>query len=266
MTLAYIAVFIFGCCIGSFLNCAIYRMEHQKRFVKGRSFCPKCKHKLSCCDLIPILSFLILKGRCRYCKQKIAIQYLIAEIATGLLFLLIFNFQFSIFNEFSIFQFLKLLYLLSVACLLEVIFIYDLKHYIIPDRLVFPAIGLAFLYQFFLFLNCKLKIENLTNLALAILVSSGFFFLIWLISRGRWLGFGDVKLALFMGLFLGWPNILMALFFAFISGAIIGLILIVLQKKKMKSEVPFGPFLVAGTFFALFLGEKIFNWYLSFIL
>ncbi|MFH0739912.1 MAG: A24 family peptidase [bacterium] len=156
-----------------------------------------------------------------------------------------------------------------VSCLLEVIFIYDLKHYIIPDSLVFSAIIIVLLFNILnLFVNCKLKIENcdsLLNSIIAIVVSAGFFFLIWLVSRGRWMGFGDVKLALFMGLFLGWPNILIALFFAFISGSVIGLILIALQKKKMKSQVPFGPFLIAGTFVGLFWGEKIISWYLNLI-
>jgi prepilin signal peptidase PulO-like enzyme (type II secretory pathway) len=129
--------------------------------------------------------------------------------------------------------------------------------------LVFLAIGIAAVFLAISFFYEKTPVKDHL---FAALFAFGFFFIIWAISKGKWMGFGDVKLALFMGLFLGWPNILAALFFAFISGSIIGLILIALQKKKMKSEVPFGPFLVAGTFFALFWGEKAFNWYLSFIL
>ena len=256
MVLAYIIVFIFGCVIGSFLNCVLYRTEHKKGFVKEGSFCPKCKHNLAWYDLVPIVSFAILGGKCRYCKKRIAVQYLIAEIATGTLFVLIFNFQFSIFNEFPIFQFSKLLCLLVIACLLEMIFVYDLKHFIIPDKFVFSAIGIIFFYQ--VFGNYGI----LVNFVLAAVVASGFFFLIWLVSGGKWMGFGDVKLAFLMGLFLGWPNILVALFLAFILGSIVGLALIALKKKGMKSEVPFGPFLITGTFLALFWGERIINWYL----
>jgi len=262
MLLIILIVFIFGCFIGSFLNCVVYRMENKKSFAKGRSFCPKCKHTLAWSDLIPVISFLFLRGKCRYCKKKISWQYPVVEIITGLLFLLI-------FNQFSILEFSKLLYLLVVSCLLEVIFIYDLKHYIIPDRVIFPAIIIVFLFRILDFIrNFKLEIRNydlLLNLTMAIVVSAGFFFLLWLISRGRWMGFGDVKLALFMGLFLSWPNILVALFFAFILGSVIGLILIALQKKKMKSQMPFGPFLIAGTFVGLFWGTKIINWYLNLI-
>ena len=253
MTLIYIAVFIFGCVIGSFLNSVLYRMEQGKSFIKGRSFCPKCKHSLVWYDLIPIFSFLFLLGKCRYCKKKIAVQYLIAEISTGILFLLVY-----IFIGLDI----SLIYFLIVACLLEMIFIYDLKHSIIPDKLVFSAIGISIVFLAVSFFYEKVPIKDHLFSALA---ASGFFFIIWAVSKGKWMGFGDVKLALFMGLFLGWPNILTALFFAFIAGAIIGLILIALQKKKIKSEVPFGPFLIAGTFFALFWGEKIFNWYLNLI-
>ncbi len=262
MVLFYILVFIFGCCLGSFLNCIVCRLENKKSFTKGsprrsrllatlrgRSFCPKCKHTLAWLDLVPIFSFLFLCGKCRYCNQKIAKQYLIVEIATGILFLIMYSFFGLNIN---------LIYFLIIACLLEIIFIYDLKHYIIPDKLVFSAIGIALIYSIFSGL--------FFNFLMAGLVASGFFFLLWLVSRGKWMGFGDVKLALFMGLFLGWPNILIALFFAFILGSIIGIVLIALQKKKMKSQVPFGPFLIAGTFVGLFWGQNIINWYLNLIL
>ncbi len=259
MVLFYIIIFILGCVIGSFLNCVIYRMESKKSFTKGRSFCPKCQHTLAWYDLIPVFSFILLKAKCRYCKKKISWQYPALEIATGLL--LILNFKFLILNQILILNFKFLItavYLLIINSLLILIFIYDLKHYIIPDKLVFSAIGLALVFGI---LN-----GSLLNFIIAGLVASGFFFLIWLVSQGKWMGFGDVKLTLFMGLFLGWPNILVSLFFAFVSGSVIGLVLIVLQKKKMKSEVPFGPFLIAGTFFALFWGDKLINWYLNLIL
>ncbi len=256
MTLVYIAFFIFGCCIGSFLNCVVYRLESKKSFTGGRSFCPKCKHNLAWYDLIPVLSFILLKAKCRYCKKKIAKQYLIVEVATGVLFAVIVNYELGIMNyEWWSFVFiLNSLFLILNSCFLLLIFIYDLKRYIIPDKLVFSAIGIALLFD--------ILSGSLFNFLIAGLVASGFFFLLWLISRGRWLGFGDVKLSLFMGLFLGWPNILVALFFAFVSGSVIGLALIVSKKKKLKSQVPFGPFLIAGTFVGLFWGEKIINWYL----
>jgi prepilin signal peptidase PulO-like enzyme (type II secretory pathway) len=293
MIILHIFIFCFGLVVGSFLNCVIYRLEKNESFFGGRSYCPNCKHKLSWQDLIPILSFIELKGKCRYCKQKISWQYPIVETVTALLFLLIFNSQFLwieqssrlpvglLSKQFPIsnFYFLfSIFYFLISACFLIIIFVYDLRHYIIPDEIIFPAIALPILYRVFevlkfdhwnLFKNLKLEIGNfqpLLNPFLSAILASAFFLVIFLISRGKWLGFGDVKLALFMGLFLGFPNILVALFLAFFIGAIIGLGLILGKKKTLKSEVPFGPFLVAGIFIAFFWGNNLINWYLNLFL
>ena len=265
-------VFIFGLCIGSFLNCVIYRLE-QKKSLKGRSFCPHCKHKLLWKDLFPVFSFLFLKGKCRYCHKKISIQYPLVELATGLIFIIIFNLKFEILNQFEIFKFLNLAFLFYIAGSLIVIFVYDLKQYIIPDKVLFPAIIITFIFRILefwnlgLFRNFKLEIGNsatILNFLLAALIASGFFFIIWLISGGRWMGFGDVKLAILMGFLLGMPNVLAALFLAFLFGAIIGIILMVFKKKSLKSEIPFGPFLIAGTFAAIIYGNQIIQWYLNF--
>lgn len=256
-------IFIFGLIVGSFLNCLIYRLEKKEGFILGRSFCPKCRHQLSFFDLIPLLSFFILKGKCRYCSQKISWQYPLVELTTGLLFILIFNFQFPLFSQFSIFNFLKLIFYFSITSFLIVIFVYDLKHYIIPDRIIYPAIILTFIYQLFKIWNLgRGNWFEIWDLILAVLPSL-FFLAINLISQGRWMGFGDFKLAILMGLFIGFPNVLVAFFFSFFVGAIISIGLIILNKKTLKSEIPFGPFLVTGTFIALFWGQEIINWYLT---
>jgi len=256
--LIYLFIFLFGLSIGSFLNCVIYRLE-SKKSLSGRSFCPRCKHTLSWQDLFPVFSYLFLKGKCRYCRAKISIQYPIVEIITGLIFLLIFNFQFSIFNEFPIYQFLNIAFLFYIACVLIIIFIYDLKYYIIPDKVLFPAIAISLVYDF-------ININHLLNFFLAALIASGFFLIIFLISRGRWMGFGDVKLAVLMGLLLGVLNVSLALFLAFFFGGIIGIVLMVYKKKNLKSEIPFGPFLIIGTFLAMLWGPQIINWYLKLFL
>jgi len=251
----YFIVFIFGLIVGSFLNSIIYRLPSGKSFLIQRSYCPYCKHKLSWKDLIPIFSFLILKGKCHYCKKAISWQYPLVELTTAILFLSFFIFHFSFF-------------IFIIACFLIIIFVYDLKHYIIPDKIIYPAIGTAFFYQFLrLVLNevVVLGFGILNPLSSAILASL-FFLLIVLFSRGKWMGLGDVKLAFFMGLFLGFPNILIALFLAFFIGAIIGIGLIMSGKRTLKSEVPFGPFLITGTFIALFWGQAIINWYLNLFL
>jgi prepilin signal peptidase PulO-like enzyme (type II secretory pathway) len=263
----HLFIFIFGAAVGSFLNSVIHRLEKNESFLFKRSSCPSCKHILRWHDLIPVLSFLYLQGRCRYCSQKISWQYPTVEIATGLLFLLIFNFQFSIFNQFPIFNFQSFLFSIFyflISIFLIVIFVYDLKHYIIPDKIVYPAIAISLFYRLFAIWNlpAPLKTEGFLIGGFGILPSLLFLAII-LLSRGIWMGMGDFKLAILMGLILGFPNILVALFLAFFSGAIIGIALIIVGQKTFKSEVPFGPFLITGTFIALFWGEKITNWYLN---
>ena len=130
--------------MGSFLNAAIYRMEKGENALKGRSYCPYCRHQLSWRDLIPLLSFALLGGRCRYCHKNISLQYPIVEIATALLFLLIFSAQ---GGPAPGWQFLNFFYLFAIASLLIVLFVYDLRHYILPDKILLPAIGLAFFWN-----------------------------------------------------------------------------------------------------------------------
>ena len=269
----YTGFFVFGLIIGSFLNAVIYRIWAKRSFLKGRSFCPYCKHPLSWKDLIPLLSFLILRGKCRYCRKPISWQYPLVEISAGLLFVfswsyiitennfLSFNFlppNGELFSVLSLQNLLAVFYLLIVSSLLLVIFVYDLKHYIIPDQIIYPAIIIAGIFSFLPLPEGFNKFSFLSAV-----LAAGFFLAIVLISRGKWMGMGDVKLAFFMGLFLGFPKILPALFLSFLIGAIIGTGLILAKKKTLKSEVPFGPFLIIGTFIALFWGKIIIDWYLN---
>ena len=268
LNLLNLVIFLFGLVTGSFLNCLIYRLYTKKGFLFGRSFCPHCRHKLSWSDLIPVLSFLALKGKCRYCSKKISWQYPLVEIATGILFVLVVNYELGIRNYelFNLETLLASLLMILAFCFLIIIFVYDLKHYIIPDKIIYPAIAIAFLYQLFRNLESgiwNLDFRPLLYPLLSALLASTFFLAIFLISRGKWLGFGDVKLVFFLGLLLGFPNILVALFLAFFIGAGVGILLIAFRKKTLKSEVPFGPFLVSGTFLALFFGQNIVDCYLS---
>jgi prepilin signal peptidase PulO-like enzyme (type II secretory pathway) len=250
------AVFIFGLIVGSFLNCVIYRLGKKKSFLNGRSFCPECFHILSWKDLIPIFSFLILKGKCRYCRKKISLQYPLVEFFTGILFLATFyylrNQLFSLQGIFTLF------YYWTVFSSLIVIFVYDLKNYLIEEKIVYFSILICLIF------NLLFSISEIENKILSLLFVALFFLLIVLISKEKWMGMGDAKLGALMGIFLGWPKIIPALFFSFFVGAIFGIFLIILKKKSLKSEIPFGPFLVSGTIFSSFLGEKIINWYLKF--
>ncbi len=254
----YFFVFILGLCIGSFLNCVIYRMEQDKK-ITGRSFCPHCKKTLRWIDLIPVLSFIFLGGKCRHCKNKISWQYPAVELATGLLFLLIFNYVIAGLTRNPgdwTPAFAGMAFYFYIVASLVVIFVYDLKHYLIPDKILIPATIIAIAYII-------LTSQNFLNYLFASVAASGFFLAIYLFSGGRAIGFGDVKLAVLMGFLLGFPDILVALFFAFVIGAIIGVISILLNKKNLKSEIPFGPFLIFGTFLALFFGQQIIVWYFN---
>ncbi len=298
------AVFVFGLAIGSFLNAFIYRLEvqqglcsapknpttgvastHPLGVTEGRSFCPHCGHTLAWQNLIPLVSFLLLRGKCRYCSKGISWQYPLVEFATAFLFLLIFWSVLPWFCQgvdnlvgLSFPQVLELFYLWAIAALLIGIFVYDLKHYLIPDKMLFPAIGLTLLWRGFE--QFEFGILNLFRISdfgfwislpfiqatLAGILASAFFFAIFLFSGGRAMGFGDVKLTVLLGLFVSWPSILVALFFAFSLGAVCGLFLIAFKKKGFKSEVPFAPFLIMGTAIAFFFGPNVVNFYMNLIL
>lgn len=247
----YLATFFTGLLVGSFLNVVIYRLHSGESIIKKRSHCLMCSHVLVWYELVPVVSFLIQKGKCRACKASISWQYLLVELATGLLFVLM-----------PTGDRITLGYLLFVSSFFIIIFVYDARHYIIPDKIIYPAIATVFLYrifEIFRFGSLQVLLSPLFSAVLACAFFAGIFF----VSRGRWLGFGDVKLAFLMGLFLGWPKILVALFAGFILGGIIGIGLIATHKKTMKSQVPFGPFLVAGTFIAMFFGDGILEWYMA---
>ncbi len=252
-----IIIFSLGLSVGSFLNCLIYRIEEEKS-MKGRSYCPKCKHTLSYLDLFPLFSFLFLKGRCRYCKRKISFQYPLIELITGIVFLFIFSYLFyspsQFWNIWILFEFFSLIIISSLFIL---IFVYDLKHLLIPDIATYLLIFFTFIYSI-------IK-ENLLNGLISAITISLFFLFIYLITKEKGMGFGDVLLSFPLGLFLGYPNFIIALFTSFQLGAIIGIGLIILKKKGIKSQIPFGPFLITGTIIAFLWGEKIIYYYFNFL-
>jgi leader peptidase (prepilin peptidase) / N-methyltransferase len=252
-------IFLLGVFIGSFLNCFMYRLEVGEK-PEGRSYCPKCKKTLKVKDLVPVFSYIFLKGRCRYCREKISLQYPLVELLTGVLFVFI---GFKTLETFIFFEVVTLLYLLVVAFFLVLIFVYDLKHFIIPDFANFSLIGISFAYLLFnSFYNQDLQIflYGIFSALGAFL----FFFALYYFTEGKGMGFGDVKFVVFMGFFLGFPNILVALFVSFVLGAIIGLTLIAMKIKKAKNQIPFGPFLILGTLLGYFYGAELIELYLNY--
>lgn len=253
-----IILFVLGIFIGSFLNVVALRLQKKESFLLGRSYCPACKHKLSALDLVPLLSFLVLQGKCRYCKAKIAWQYPLAELACGLFTLLLFlNFGLS----------LNFVVLFAFLCLMQVIFIVDAKHLIIPDKVAMPAlvIGLVLVV-----INIVLKETSQSTLVLpASIISAllgafgGFilYFLLSLVSKERWMGYGDSKLGAIIGLWLGWPNIVLVVFLSFMIGSVYALILMALGKKGFQDRIAFGPFLILAAVVTIFYGQQIIGWY-----
>ena len=253
-----IIFFILGLIIGSFLNVVIFRFNTERSF-GGRSGCMTCQNKLSWSELVPLLSFFVLRGRCRNCKAKISIQYPIVELISGLVFAGLFlKFQDIFYINTFVFS-VSYAYYAVMFSLLLVIAVYDFKHKIIPDTLslvfgVVTFIGLFFFSNFLFFPHIPSVLEFLSGILLALP-----FAFIWLISKGTWMGLGDAKLALGLGWLLGFSRILSGAVVAFWSGAIIGFLLIVFTKKYgMKSEIPFAPFLVLGVFIAFLFELSLF--------
>lgn len=250
--------FILGLIIGSFLNVVILRFNTEKSF-GGRSACMSCQSKLRPHELIPLLSFLILRGRCFTCKTRISVQYPIVELTTGLIFAGLFlKFQDIFFNSTLIFSF-TYAYYAAIFSLLVVIAVYDLKHKIIPDKLSLVLGVLAFCGIFFFIDGTFIPhtptlLEVLSGALIALP-----FALVWLFSRGTWMGLGDAKIAVGLGYLLGFSRIISGVVFSFWSGAIVGIFLILFSKDyKMKSEIPFAPFLVLGAIIAFFFELHLF--------
>lgn len=284
-----IAVLMFGAIIGSFLNVAVLRLGTGESIARGRSRCFSCARTLGLRELIPIASFLFQRARCRGCGARISWQYPAVELATGIIFLFLWlqvqpNIQFSIFNFQTTFHFLITA---AIASLLIAISVYDIRHNIIPDRFAYPFIVVAFASSVLnfdhwnLFENWKLPaIRNLDvglgieNLPYTLLTGLGlflFFALLWALSSGRWMGFGDAKLAFGIGLWLGWPLGISAALFAFWGGAIAGLALLAFCRRRrnvgapitLKSQIPFGPFLSGGAIASFLIGEAVIRWYVN---
>ncbi|MFA5069877.1 MAG: prepilin peptidase [Patescibacteria group bacterium] len=244
---SYILVAVFGLIIASFLNVVIYRLHEKKSFIKGHSYCPKCQHALKAADLVPIFSFIRLKGRCRYCRQKISWQYPLGEALLALAFCLLFFY----FNWSWSFVF----YLID-TCFLFMIFLYDLKYFLILDQVSLPAIVCALIFSIIMEMP-------LLDLLLGGLIGGVFFLAQYVISRGHWIGGGDIRLGVLMGFILGWEKFLVALFLAYIAGSLVSLILIIVKRRSLKSQLAFAPFLVASTFITLLYGQRILDWYLA---
>jgi leader peptidase (prepilin peptidase)/N-methyltransferase len=266
-----VIVFILGTIIGSFLNVVIFRFNTGAT-LGGRSGCFSCGKKLRSWELVPIVSFLSLRGRCSGCKTKISHQYPLVEFFTGFLFLLFFIRLVPQFHIEELFFFFgQLLLSWIIWSVLVVVFVYDLRHKIIPDKFSIAFSVLALL-QTVLFFS-----QNLISHLVAGTILFLFFFAFWFFSKGKWMGFGDAKLALGIGLYLGLTQGVSAIVFGFWIGAVVALGILLKEKIQhtrlrknskiitMKSEIPFAPFLILGTLLALLLGSDVLSLHLLFV-
>ncbi|MFH1713219.1 MAG: prepilin peptidase [Candidatus Jacksonbacteria bacterium] len=256
MILFYIILFILGLSVGSFINATVYRLQNNKKIINDRSACPKCRHKLAWYDLIPGVSFFVLKGKCRYCRKRILWQYPLIEFLTGIIFIL---------PIIKLPELVPILIYLLFACILMTVFAYDLRYMLIPDKISIPAILIVIIAQFFFsfeIFGLTFAFHYLLNLLLAGFAAASFFMLQFIISKGSWIGGGDIRLGFLMGLMLGWPNIIIGVFLAYIIGAAFSLPLVIIGKKSMKSPVPFGVFLTAAAIITLLWAKTMMQWYL----
>ncbi|MFQ5900417.1 MAG: prepilin peptidase [Thermodesulfobacteriota bacterium] len=249
----YTVVFIFGAMIGSFLNVCIHRLPREQSIVTPPSNCPKCKNHIRCYDNIPILSYILLGGKCRFCKASISVRYPFIEFLTGFFATLLF-FRFGLTADLFI-------YFIFLASLIVITFI-DLDERIIPNEISIPGIGVGLLSSLFL--------SDLTfrDSFIGAIVGGGILitvaFAYHLVTKREGMGGGDIKLLAMIGAFLGWKGALVTLFLGSFVGAFTGIFFMIREGKDTKYAVPFGPFLAIGAFIYLFFGNDIVRWYISF--
>ena len=253
IVLLFFIVFIFGAAIGSFISAAVYRMCIGVSVLFGRSACVICETKLKFYELVPIFSFLGLGGKCKTCKARLAWEYLLTELATGLFFVFIFFYRYFQFWDPNVFGLLVIRDWILIGGFIF-IFIYDLKYQIIPDRVSIPLIFIIFGINLYLGFG-------LIDLLFAGVVGGWWFALQYIFSKGRWVGDGDIRIGVLLGVALSFPNILFALFLAYILGALVSIPLVLGKKKSMRGEIAFGAFLTVSGFVALYWGEIIISWY-----
>ncbi len=245
--LAFLFVFILGASAGSFINVLIDRLPARQSIFFNRSHCAKCKKKLTPLELIPVVSYLVLRGKCKKCKSKIPTRIFLVEVINGLLYSAVF----LLYIRGSV-DFINLVYLLLLLPIFIGIFFTDFDFGIIPDELILTASGIVFVY---------LALYSPGSIINHFLAGVGFlliFLLIFLATSGRGMGFGDVKLCFALGFFLGFPMSVVAAYLAFLTGAAVAIILVLWGKKKLKGgTIPFGPFLILSSVISYFLGDQI---------
>lgn len=251
---------VIGVVFGSFVNAVVFRLHHDESIAKGRSKCRSCEQPIFRRDLIPVMSYFLLKGKCRHCKKPFSWQYPAVEAVLGVLFALVYVRYATRFALPADYLSQEMWWFIVRDCVflvyLAILFIYDLRYMLILDRVTIPAMIVALMFGVLLGLP-------VVSLFVGGLVIGGFFALQFVVSKGMWIGGGDIRLGLLMGFMLGLRDGLVALFLAYVLGAVIGVALLVAKKVDRKTPIPFGVFLAIGTVLTLFFGELLIHYYLS---
>lgn len=294
----YSIIFFLGASIGSFINVVAERTAREEK-ITGRSYCENCKQQLKPLDLIPLFSYLFLRGKCRYCDAKLSIQYFVVEILMGIAYMLIFYMLDS--NRFTQTDYLNnSLHILDFGIIIPLFFYFiitpalialcitDFKYGMLYDKILLPTILFVLIYKvltigyYFVTLYLKLKDNDFGKILIQVgyltqhtsfaiqpfiytllgSIGVGLFFLtLIIVTKGRGMGGGDLKLGFLIGLLSGWPNMIISIFLGFLTGALASCILLVIGRKNIKQTIPFGPFLIIGCYIVIFFGDLLFSWY-----
>lgn len=247
-----IILFILGAAVGSFLNVVAYRFPRGESFISPPSSCPSCGKRLQAVDLVPVLSYIFLRGSCRRCKARISVRYFFVEVITGLIFVVV-----PLFKGLN----MEAAFYLFFLCLLLTVSLVDLEFHRIPN--VFLMTGLVGGIILRVLNPASRNLEAWSDAGLGMLAGGGIMLVIYILGRGG-MGAGDLKLMIVVGFFLGLQGTVLSLLAGFIMGGIFGLIMLILRKMSRKEMVPFGPFLSLGAAIMVFYGEQILSWYMNF--
>lgn len=265
-------IFVLGLCIGSFTNALVWRIHEQQKpkkarrvpqkdlsIVKGRSMCPHCHHKLAWYDLLPVISWLQLRGRCRYCRAEISWQYPLVEIITAVVFAASYVYWPLSMSGLQIALFALWLLILGAFMALA---IYDLRWMILPNRIIYPLQGVAAVFALITIMGSDHVLHSVLLLAYALIGSAGLFYGLHTISQGRWIGGGDVRLAFAIGLILASPSLVfLMLFIASLIGTLIAIPMMIAGKARQNTKLPFGPLLIVATIIVYLFGTAMIAWY-----
>lgn len=265
---------ILGLAWGSFVNALVWRLHERSSskphtasskdlsILNGRSMCPNCRHTLAPMDLVPLFSWLALRGKCHYCHKPISAQYPLVEALTAITFVvsyLLWPLTLSGVTSLAIFSLW-----LAIIIPLMALALYDLKWGLLPNRLVLALAILALVQSIVAITSAGDPLKSLAYHAIAVAIGGGMFYLIFVISNGKWIGGGDVKLGLVLGLIAATPGkAILLLFLAALAGTFASLPLLITKKLKRSSAIPFGPFLILATVLVVLFGQAIINWYTS---